>query len=181
MTKAPSMKFFSILALAWCVSSAIAASVQFDPRAGVTTVIDVRGSEITLKTSTGSNVMEQKIHFETERPLNLVIDDFDFDGTIDFSAWSLDEGKGVFEMHRVFLYDAAHSTFKEAFPKCGDEFMNLRVDHPNKVLVSTYFRDGAPATCHSIGAFLQGAMPWRLLKARAAKIWTRPLRAVGFD
>lgn len=52
--------------------------------------------------------------------------------------WYLDEGMGKYTIHRVFIYDPKSKDFVEAAPRCGEEFLNFRVDKVKGRLLSTY-------------------------------------------
>ena len=89
--------------------------------------------------------VELALDLETE-PL-LLVEDFNFDGHPDLSFSHLDEGKGTYMIHRIFVFDPASITFEEARPSCGDGFINVTVDRHNRLLTSTVFHENRPKLC----------------------------------
>ena len=87
------------------------------------------------------------IDVDTEKPIHVVIEDYSFDNRKGFSIWSVDEGMGVYTIHRVFLYSSGKSTFVEGRPACGDQFFNLKVDKKRKRLISTYYEENVAKLC----------------------------------
>ncbi|WP_054908548.1 MULTISPECIES: hypothetical protein [unclassified Pseudomonas] len=95
------------------------------------------------------DILKEKIAFDTERPLNIEIADYNFDKILDFSIWHSDDGMGTHNIYRIFLYDKKTKTFSEAQSKCGDEFINIRADKKTKTIASTIFEDNIPKLCHT--------------------------------
>ncbi len=73
--------------------------------------------------------------------------DFNFDGHLDFEIWYVDEGMGKYTVHRVFVFRPESVTFTEVSPKCGDEFLNLKVNKAKRNLTSTYYVKNRAVLC----------------------------------
>jgi hypothetical protein len=112
---------------------------------GTTTTIAISKHLINVKNSN----TEQSIEFYSENELHVATDDYNFDGYPDFSVWHIDEGMGTYTIHRTFIYAPKEQSFYEVAPKCGDEFINLKVDRKKKRLQSTYFDNNAPKLCYT--------------------------------
>lgn len=94
-----------------------------------------------------TGVHRGSIDLNTEKQVHVVIDDYSFDNRKGFSIWSVDEGMGIYNIYRVFLYSKEKFTFVEVHPDCGDEFINLKIDKKGKRLISTYYEDNVPRLC----------------------------------
>ena len=122
------------------------ATVTFSPEPGVEVRINMEQSSIYCEVSKGDEKSITSFPLESETKRHLVVDDFNFDGKMDFSVWYIDEGMGVYAIHRVFVY-SKKKTLIEKFPDCGDVFINLKVDKERKRLLSTYYKENAPRIC----------------------------------
>lgn len=121
--------------------------VLYSPKEGVDVEILTHKQTIFYKVDTSVRAESGQITVDTEKKLKLTIEDYNFDGYRDFSISHLDDGMGVFNISRVFLFSPTDKDFREIFPDCGDEFLNLKKDVAAKALVSTYFKDNVPEFC----------------------------------
>ncbi|MFS2125600.1 XAC2610-related protein [Pseudomonas sp. Pseusp97] len=135
----------SILA-ATATTSTNAEIIDFFPSGDNKTTIKIKNNEVEI---VNGDKLEKKIEFDTEKTLNIEIYDYDFDKNLDFSIWHSDDGKGVYDIYRIFLYNKKTKTFVEAQSKCGDEFINVKIDKKTKAIASTIFEDNTPKTCHT--------------------------------
>lgn len=135
----------SILALFICTPTR-AEIIEFFPSGESKATIKIENNEVGI---VNANNLEKKIEFDTEKPLNIEIYDYNFDKTLDFSIWHSDDGMGTHNIYRIFLYNKKTKTFSEAQSKCGDEFINIRTDKKTKTIASTIFEDNIPKLCHT--------------------------------
>jgi hypothetical protein len=77
----------------------------------------------------------------------LMIDDFDFNGDLDFAIKSKDLGMVGHDVYRVFAYSREKRDFVEQASVAGYGFIYLRVDKEKKQLLSTCWVHGVPKTC----------------------------------
>jgi hypothetical protein len=139
-------------ALAGSILAAIAATptnaeiIDFFPSGESKVTIKINDNEVEI---INRDKLEKKIEFDTEKTLNIEIYDYDFDKNLDFSIWHSDDGKGVYDIYRILLYNKKTKTFVEAQSKCGDEFINVKIDKKTKTIASTIFEGNTPKTCHT--------------------------------
>ncbi|MCE1969150.1 hypothetical protein LWT57_03885 [Enterobacter cloacae] len=95
----------------------------------------------------------QKIDVSSEKKNHLAFEDYNRDGYKDLNVWHLDEGMGTYKIHRLFIFSLHEGKFKEIKPRCGDDFVNIRIDGDN--LINTFYDDNASKSC---------AMPIEALK-----------------
>ncbi|MDF3865651.1 hypothetical protein P3W53_14300 [Pseudomonas denitrificans (nom. rej.)] len=139
-------------ALAGSILAAIAAIptnaeiIDFFPSGDSKVTIKIKDNEVEI---INGDKLEKKIEFDTEKTLNIEISDYDFDKNLDFSIWHSDDGKSVYDIYRLFLYDKKTKTFSEAQSKCGDEFVNVKTDKKTRTVASTIFEDNTPKICHT--------------------------------
>jgi hypothetical protein len=77
----------------------------------------------------------------------IIVDDFDYDGYLDFaikSSTTSNENQFVF---RVFIFQRKKEDFEERFPACGSMFIDLEIDKVNKQLLSKYYESNTLKTC----------------------------------
>ncbi|WP_448683158.1 XAC2610-related protein [Pseudomonas nicosulfuronedens] len=141
----PKILATSILAFLICTSTK-AEIIDFFPSGDSKTTIKIKNNEVEI---VNGDKLEKKIEFDTEKTLNIEIYDYDFDKNLDFSIWHSDDGKGVYDIYRIFLYNKKTKTFAEAQSKCGDEFINVKIDKKTKTIASTIFEDNTPKICHT--------------------------------
>nr|WP_246890093.1 hypothetical protein [Pseudomonas chlororaphis] len=125
----------------------LAQPTTFSPDKEVNVTLVQDGTSLTVTSKGKSRSITETISFETEKALNIEINDFNFDGLKDFSVWYVDDGMGTYTIHRVFIYQPADGSFKELAPACGDEFLNLKLNSLKKVLSSTYYEGNVPKSC----------------------------------
>jgi hypothetical protein len=109
--------------------------------------VSLTGSKITFEVKTNDTTTSGHFEIDAEAKLNLKFEDFNFDGNFDFDVWYVDEGMGVYTVHRVFVFDPSSKVFYEIFPRCGDQFFNLEISREKRVLYSTFFINNKPKRC----------------------------------
>jgi hypothetical protein len=123
-------------------------AITFSPTPTTRATLRVNDHSVTFDISalkTGEHHGE--IDIDTENQIHVVVDNYSFDKRKGFSIWSIDEGMGVYTIHRIFLYSDIRATFVEAHPACGDQFINLKVDKKRRRLTSTYYEGNVPKLC----------------------------------
>lgn len=144
-------KLLTIFALVFCSQAHGFKTTQFSPAPDVLVTLSLRDNIVVLETENNGNIGRDgvKLELTTDTPLHLSIDDYNSDSYQDFSVWHLDEGNGVYTVHRVFLYQPQSTTFREILPECGDLFLNMQVmaTEKGRFLRSTYFADWVPKQC----------------------------------
>lgn len=138
---------FLCLALLAFASSATESTAKFKPCPQVAVDVVVSKASIEYRVVTSGVEQKKSVQLEIETEPRIEIGDFNFDGLRDFSVWYLDEGMGKYTIHRVFIYDPKSTDFVEAAPRCGEEFLNLRVDKAQRSLLSTYYVNARPMKC----------------------------------
>jgi hypothetical protein len=83
----------------------------------------------------------------TKIPVRVEIDDYNFDGFKDFSLSHVDDGQGTYSIYRIFVYSRKTRNFVEIQPKCGDEFINIKLDKKNKTVINSYYSDNVMTGC----------------------------------
>ncbi|MCU9956988.1 hypothetical protein OEJ37_26870 [Burkholderia sp. BKH01] len=119
----------------------------FTPSPGVTAVVDVRDLNLVWRLSGRNGINQGEVAFNAETPLSIEVGSYDFSGRLGFLVSHTDDGKGAYEVDRVFTFSPLFNEFVERFPSCGDEFANLRVDKKRRYLVSTYWDKNVPKRC----------------------------------
>lgn len=149
------MKFYKFLVVIICVclfalAKASDRILTFKPTATASASIRIENRLVHVDVH-DSHVggRSQEIQLDTETVPHIIVADYGFDGTKGFSIWYLDEGMGTSTISRVFLYSPIRHIFLEIQPKCGDEFVNLRVDRVKHVLLSTYYEGNEPKLCQT--------------------------------
>ncbi|MFM0663577.1 XAC2610-related protein [Paraburkholderia sediminicola] len=140
--------FIQIVLLFFCCRACASSGwIEFSPDGGVNAALKV-GEKMILYKIYGVDLKRHgEIVVDSERRININVDDFNFDGKNDFSVWYIDDGMGVYTVHRIFMYSKKRQAFVEYFPACGDEFIDLRVDRKRRRLISTYFEDNVSKSC----------------------------------
>lgn len=139
-----------ILFIASSSNPATAHEINFSPIPGVHAVVSEKHGEISYKLSGSHGVVEKSIDAnlaDTDTKLHLQSDDYLFNGTKGFAVMHLDEGKGTYDIYRVFTYSRKAGDFVERFPACGDEFLNLEVNAKMKYIKSMYYDGMEPRRC----------------------------------
>ncbi|WP_124604450.1 hypothetical protein [Burkholderia sp. Bp9142] len=122
-------------------------SKKFSPSPGAIAVVGIEGGKLDWRLSGKNGVRRGEVNFDTEKPLIIKIGSYDFSGRLGFWVSHADDGKGVYQVDRVFTFSPSYNGFVERFPSCGDEFVNLRVDKKRRCLMSTYWDRNIPKTC----------------------------------
>ena len=125
----------------------LAPVVTFAPAPNATTIVHIDGPVVTLATTTPAGTHRQAIPFDSERPLHVVVDDYDFDGHPDVAVWHIDDSMGVHMVYRIFVFVARRGEFVELTPACGDEFLNVQRLAKRKALQNSYFKDNLVVAC----------------------------------
>lgn len=122
-------------------------SKEFLPDSDVVAIVSTNDRSVSYEVRWGGTTNAGNIFIDTETRKSITIDDYNFDGKKDFSISYLDEGMGVYTIHRVFLYSPKTNDFIEQLPSCGDEFLNLKIDKRHRRLLSTYYQSNIPRIC----------------------------------
>jgi hypothetical protein len=124
-------------------SSSLAGSsgptASFQPAVGMTAIITSTRSAISYTIASSNGTATNSVPLAVESQPHVRVQDFNFDGHLDFEVWYVDEGMGRYTIHRVFVFKPESATFAEVSPSCGDEFLNLRVNKTKRRLISTYY------------------------------------------
>ncbi|WP_224082176.1 XAC2610-related protein [Cupriavidus laharis] len=147
-------KILSFLALALVICSCnaqVSGSIGFVPIKGVSAAIRIHDKSILIGACSAKMCNHDAMELDVDNTdsVSVAIEDYNFDGAADFSVEYLDEGKGTYTIHRVFLYSTKTMRFKEYFPRCGSEFINLKIDKNRRSLISTYFDENVAKQCVS--------------------------------
>ena len=119
----------------------------FSPSPGVVAVVEIKGLNLVWRLSGKNGVRQGEVSLDAENPSSIAIGSYDFSGRLGFLVSHTDDGKGTYEVDRVFTFSKLFNEFVERFPSCGDEFANLRVDKKRRYLVSTYWDGNVPKRC----------------------------------
>ncbi|MCA8252110.1 hypothetical protein LGM89_02420 [Burkholderia sp. AU31624] len=122
-------------------------SKTFAPSPGIVAEVRIRDSDLVWTLSGKRGVSRGRVNFDTEKPLNIKIDSYDFSGRLGFLVSHVDDGMGGDEIGRIFTLSPSSNEFVERFPACGDEFVNLKIIKRGRYLVSTYWEWGVPKGC----------------------------------
>ncbi|QRR15828.1 hypothetical protein GJG85_20740 [Burkholderia sp. MS389] len=119
----------------------------FSPSLGVVATVKIKGDSLVWRLSGDGGVKYGMVSFDTEKPLSIEVDSYDFSGRPGFRVSYMDDGKGVYSVDRIFTFFSSSYEFVERFPSCGDGFFNLVVDKNRRYLVSTYWSRNSPKKC----------------------------------
>ena len=122
-------------------------SSVFSPAKGVTAQLEVRGHEVQLSLVSHDGRMNDTLAIDTEKPLRIKVEDYNFDGYKDFAISHTDDGMGTYEIFYVYAYSRAEKKFRPLLPRCGDQFINLAIDRAGRTLTNSYFRGNRIRTC----------------------------------
>lgn len=137
-------------AFALAASQTVLASdtpITFSPRPGVTATLSVHGARVDLETTGRQGKRTETIEIETEKPIRIEVEDYDFDGHKDFSISHTDDGMGTYERFQVRVFSPATGRFTLLAPKCGDDFINLRMLKKERALVNAYVEKSVFKIC----------------------------------
>lgn len=121
--------------------------VHFSPMPGVAVKLYVKDQNVDLQVTAGESVKHERVTVETEKPLKVAIDDYNFDSYKDFSFSHTDDGMGVFDVTTIYVYSEKDGRFVLMAPDCGDEFINLRIVKEKRMLINSYVEDNRYKTC----------------------------------
>lgn len=140
--------FFASIALIYGDAFASNSAITLSPTATTRATLSINGHSVTFDVvAPKTEGHHGNIDIDTENPIHLVVDNYGFDDRKGFSIWSIDEGMGIYTIHRIFLYSETLATFVEVHPACGDQFINLEVDKKRRRFISTYYEDNVPKSC----------------------------------
>jgi hypothetical protein len=135
--------FFSLLA------RASEGARVFSPASGVKVVIAVEGDSLSWNVYYGGGHSQGRVDVDTEKPIYVDVNDYDFGGGLGFAVWHVDDGMGTYSIYRVFTFSKSTNEFVERSPssQCGDEFINLKIDKKKRRLLSTFWDQNIPRVC----------------------------------
>ena len=122
-------------------------AIRFPVDHATQATIEVQGDHVHYELRGPAGTRTAHIDTQTEKPVHLEVRDYDSSGRQGFAFWSIDEGQGVYKLYRVFTFSRQQNDFVERHPRCGDAFLNLRVDARRKQLISTFFENNIPKSC----------------------------------
>jgi hypothetical protein len=120
---------------------------RFLPESSVRATVTVANQEVSFSTKFGGLYKNSKVSIDSENPVRVEIDDYNFDGFKDFSLSHVDDGQGTYSIYRIFVYSRKTRNFVEIQPKCGDEFINIKLDKKNKTVINSYYSDNVMTGC----------------------------------
>ncbi|WP_413215269.1 hypothetical protein [Paraburkholderia kururiensis] len=121
----------------------------FSPAPGVKAAVGTNGDVLTWEVNSGNKINRGTVNVGTEKSTHIEIDDYDFSGHPGFAVWHVDDGLGVYSIYRIFTFSPLSNKFVERHPapRCGDEFINLKVDKKRRRLLSTVWDQSVPKVC----------------------------------
>ena len=121
--------------------------LSFSPQYKAEAEVISKGQEIKVTAKVGLQEVTDTFTIETQKELRLAVDDFDFDGRMDFSASHTDDGMGTYLISHLYRYSARDRKFVPMAPKCGDEFINMVVSKKKRTLTNSYVFGDRYKTC----------------------------------
>jgi len=112
-------------------------ATTFSPAAGVKATLTVRDQQVELTVTGPRGRTTETLPFETEQPLRIKVDDYNFDGHTDFSVSHVDDGKGTYDLYDIYVYAPKTGKFERLAPACGEDFINVRLDRKRRALINT--------------------------------------------
>ncbi|WP_157977872.1 hypothetical protein [Paraburkholderia kururiensis] len=121
----------------------------FSPAPGVKAAVKTNGATLTWEVDGGGKINRHAVNIDTEKSTHIDIDDYDFSGHLGFAVWHVDDGLGVYSIYRIFTFSPLSNKFVERYPapRCGDEFINLKIDKKRRRLLSTIWDQSVPKVC----------------------------------
>lgn len=141
---------FSLAVLAGSESAVAgdrSASIGFSPAVGVRAHVFVRDHDVDVSVVGAQGEYKETLTVETEKKLKINLEDYNFDGHMDFSISHIDDGMGTYEIFQVYVYSGKEKKFVLLTPKCGDEFINVVVSKRTRTLTNSYVLDNRNKTC----------------------------------
>jgi len=120
---------------------------HFSPESSVRAMVTVANREVSFSTKFGGLYKNSKVSIDSENPVRIEINDYNFDGFKDFSISHIDDGQGTYSIYRIFVYSKKTKTFFEIQPKCGDEFINIKLNKNKKTVTNSYYSDNVMTGC----------------------------------
>lgn len=121
--------------------------VSFSPDGYRHAVVTVSRQVLTTRWKPSTEEGAATIVIETQNPVAIKVNDYNFDGYQDLSISSIDEGMGRYRIYRIFTYSASCHEFVEIRPACGDDFINVRLAKKSRTLTNSYYSDNVMKTC----------------------------------
>ena len=109
----------------------------FTPARGLKATLSVREQQVELTVTGPRGRSSETLPFETEQPLRIKVDDYNFDGHKDFSVSHVDDGKGTYDLYDIYVYAPKTGKFERLAPTCGEDFINVRLDRKRRALINT--------------------------------------------
>jgi hypothetical protein len=120
---------------------------HFSPEGSVQATVTVASREVSFSSRSGELYKRSKVTIDSENPLRVEINDYNFDGFKDFSISHVADGQGTYIIYRIFVFSKKTKNFVELQPKCGDEFINIKVDRNNSTIMNSYYSDNVMTGC----------------------------------
>jgi hypothetical protein len=118
-------------------ASAADRAMVFSPMTGVKATVTVHEQQVEVTVTGPRGRTTETLPFETEQPLRINVEDYNFDGHRDFSVSHLDDGKGTYDLYDIYVYSPKSGRFERLAPTCGDDFINVRLDRKHRALINT--------------------------------------------
>ncbi|WBS04836.1 hypothetical protein OU994_11440 [Pseudoduganella sp. SL102] len=142
------LKILAFASLLLALSEARAANpTVFSPRNGISAKVLIDGTVVRYEVRTGKTVNGDEIDIHTENLLNVELADYNFDGYQDFAIHHIDDGKGTYTLFYIYVYSPKANTFINLRPKCGDEFVNVRINRKTRTLTNMHWVHNAVTSC----------------------------------
>lgn len=144
------LKLFLVISCAFFFKKSFADSTSFSTCDESIVRAEVNQSRIKIEITEGHDKISSKtIDLDLEKSPSIKVGDYDFDGCKDLSINYIDEGMGTYLISRLFIYDKIKKDFFEVLPKCGDQFINLKINKTLKALSSAYYVDNEVKVCRT--------------------------------
>ena len=138
----------AVLALAGISAFATAGNkLSFSPFCNVQAEVVADGQKVIVTVKKNDEIANATIEIETEKKLQLAVNDFNFDGHSDFSISHTDDGMGTYTITEIYVYTAKEKKFLRLTPKCGDEFINVVISKTKRTLTNSYVVNNRYKTC----------------------------------
>lgn len=118
-------------------ASAADRAMVFAPATGVKATLTVHEQQVEVTVTGPRGRSTDTLPFETEHPLRVNVEDYNFDGHKDFSVSHLDDGKGTYDLYDIYVYAPKSGKFERLVPTCGEDFINVRLDRTRRALINT--------------------------------------------
>ncbi len=139
--------FFLVGLTVASVCAAQDSKLTFAPSHGIIAEVAAHGNVVTVALKGRKKTITEIIQVDTERHLRLSVDDYNFDGVPDFAIAHTDDGMGTSTVYQIYVYSPKQNKFIPLSPKCGDEFINVRVSKRARQLTNSYWADNRLNTC----------------------------------